>query len=57
MEETEKWRALAVPEKTEGELVVIWERDGREMMEFVFWRGAGGSYGDIVFWVGTCVLD
>ena len=48
---------MEVPEKKEGELVVIWERDGREMMEFVFWRRAGGSYGDIVFWVGTCVLD
>jgi hypothetical protein len=29
----------------EGEFVVIWEREGREMMEFVFWRGAEeGSY-------------
>lgn len=34
-------------EKTEGEVVlvvvVIWEREGREMREEVFWRGAGGG--------------
>jgi hypothetical protein len=57
VEDTESWRALAVPEKTEGELVVIWESDGRETMEFVFWRGAGGSYEEIVFCAGACVLD
>jgi hypothetical protein len=35
-----------VPEKMEGEFVVIWEREGREMMEVVFWRGKEeeGSY-------------
>jgi hypothetical protein len=33
-----------VPEKTEGEFVVIWDREGSEMIEFVFWRGAEVSY-------------
>ena len=41
----------------EGELVVIWESDGNEMMEFVFWRGAGGSCAEVVLCVGTCVLE
>lgn len=33
-----------MPGKIEGEFVVTWDRDGREMMEFVFWRGAEASY-------------
>jgi hypothetical protein len=28
----------------EGEFVVIWDSEGREMMELVFWRGAEVSY-------------
>jgi len=42
-----------VPEKMEGELVVIWDREGREMMEFVFRSGLAVSY--VVVGVGGCV--
>lgn len=33
-----------MPEKMEGELVVIWDKEGSEMMELFFWSGAEVSY-------------
>jgi hypothetical protein len=40
----------------EGEFVVIWDREGREMMELVFWRGAEVSYAVVGVggWVCGC---
>jgi hypothetical protein len=46
-----------VPEKMEGELVVIWEREGREMMEFVFSRGAEVSYAAVGVGGWVCGWD
>lgn len=39
-------------------MVVIWEREGREMMELVFWRGAGiGSWVEVVGAVGGLEVE